>query len=73
MKVEAHKMLKKLRQDNKLTQQQMADICMVELRTYQDYERGQMMPQIKSVVKLVEHFGVSSDYILFGQLEGEKQ
>lgn len=73
MKVEAHKMLKKLRSSNKLTQQQMADICLVELRTYQDYERGQMLPQTKSVVKLVEYFEVSSDWILFGDTEGEKQ
>lgn len=73
MKVEAHKMIKKLRSSNKLTQEQMADICMVELRTYQDYERGQMLPQIKSVVKLVEYFEVSSDYILFGNTEGKVQ
>lgn len=58
------KNLKKIRQKNKLTQPQMADILKISTSTYQYYEYGKRIPSLKVLCKIADFFNVSIDYLL---------
>ena len=53
-----------LRKERGLTQQKMADICDVQLRSYQSYEYKQSYPEVPGLLHLAEFFGVSLDYLM---------
>ncbi|MDR1939829.1 MAG: helix-turn-helix domain-containing protein [Clostridiales bacterium] len=59
--------LKELRQKQKLSQNAMAKILNVTLRSYQYYESNQkaFLPSYNTLIKISEFFNVSIDY-LFG-------
>lgn len=66
------KNLKQLRQANKMTQQEVADILNIQRPTYSRYESGEREPDNKTIIKLCELFNCSLDY-LFGLVNDPKQ
>lgn len=56
--------LKKLRENNNLTQQQMADILNIQRPTYTRYETGERQPDFELLIRIAQHFNVSIDYLL---------
>ena len=56
--------IKELRNEQHLTQNQLADICGVKYRTYQDYEYGKCHPTALGLVFLADYFNVSLDYLM---------
>ena len=56
--------LKELRMERGLKQREMADICGVKLRGYQDYEYAKSYPMVPGLIFLADFFAVSTDYLL---------
>lgn len=56
--------IRELRKERGLKQREMADICGLKLRTYQDYEYGKCYPTVAGLVFLAEYFDVSLDYLM---------
>lgn len=59
--------LKQLRNENRLTQQNVADRLGVKLRTYQYYESDtdkSHRPDLETLVVLADLYGVSVDYLI---------
>lgn len=59
-----YKRLRELREDNDLTQQQIANILKVGLTTYRRWESGERTILTNVVVDLAFFYKVSTDYIL---------
>ena len=57
-------MLKKMREQKKLTQQDVADGINVNSSTYKNYEYGRREPDLETVSKLADFYGVTTDYLL---------
>lgn len=57
-------LLKELREKEGLTQGKMADSLNVPVRTYGSWERGERQPDFDTLVKIADHFNVSTDYLL---------
>ena len=58
------KIIKDLREDNDLTQQEVADFLGTSQTMYARYERGANELPIRHLIKLCKLYNVSSDYIL---------
>ena len=56
--------LKKLREKNKLTQEQLAEKLMVSKTAVSHYEKGLHNPSLETILKLAGLFDVSIDYLL---------
>lgn len=56
--------LKKLRENNNLTQQQMADLFGLQRTTYCRYENGERQPDFELLVDISNHFGTTTDFLL---------
>jgi len=56
--------LRGLRKEQGMTQQQMADVCGIKPRTYQDYEYDKSYPTVAGLIFLADFFHVSTDYLL---------
>ena len=56
--------LRGLRKELDLTQREMADICGVKPRSYQDYEYDKSYPTVAGLIFLADFFEVSADYLL---------
>ena len=61
--------LKKLRQQNKLSQKQVANIIGISDKALSTYETGLRQPPCDIVVSLANVYHVSTDYILGCQVE----
>ena len=48
----------------KFTQQQMADLLHMALRSYQQYEQGLSSPPWENLVKIADVFNVPTDFLL---------
>ena len=55
---------KDIRTSRKLTQQQVADLLGIPLRTYQNYERGINEPDTDMLCKSADNLGVTVDYLV---------
>ena len=55
--------LQELKQARNLMQKDVAAAIGVPLRTYQRYEYGEREPQISTLFKLADFYGVSLDYL----------
>ena len=55
--------IREIREDNALTQQQIADLLHVGQRTYSDYESGKTRIPVDSLLTLAKFYNVSMDYI----------
>jgi len=58
------KVLKGLRKQKKLTQQDLAEIIGVDRVTLARYESGARLPSLEVLIKLADFFEVSVDYLL---------
>lgn len=56
--------MKELRKERNMTQQSMADIFSVKLRTYQGYEYGESYPEVAKLIAIADYFDVSLDYLV---------
>ena len=56
--------IRDLREDNDLTQRQIADFLLCDQSLYSKYERGEREIPLKIIVRLAEYYNVSVDYIL---------
>ena len=55
--------LRGLREDNDLTQKQLADILGTSQTMYARYERGANEMPIRHLIKLAQYYNVSLDYL----------
>ena len=56
--------IRNLREDNDLTQQQIADKLFINRRTYAAYENGVNSMTPETLCKIADIYGVSVDYLL---------
>lgn len=56
--------MKLLRTGHRDSQQKLASILGIALRTYQYYERGEREPTVSVIIALADLYGVSTDYLL---------
>lgn len=56
--------IKDLREDNDLTQAQVADVLMCDQSLYSKYERGERDIPLRLLVILSEYYNVSLDYLV---------
>ena len=56
--------LKELREENNLTQAQIAEYLNIKQNTYSQYEHEKRQLPIDSLIKLAKFYKVSTDYIL---------
>lgn len=58
------KRLRETRMNNGITQQKMADLLNIGLRSYQKYEEGSREPSFNILIQIADIFKVSTDYLL---------
>ncbi len=56
--------LKELRQHNKVSQQELADLLGISTRAWRFYESGDREPNIHGLITLADYFNVSLDYLV---------
>ncbi len=56
--------LRELREDNDLTQKQIANLLGTTQQVYSRYEKGINEMPIRHLITLCKYYGVASDYIL---------
>ncbi|MDL2302214.1 helix-turn-helix transcriptional regulator [Lachnospiraceae bacterium OttesenSCG-928-D06] len=59
--------IKEIREKNKLTQQEYAELLGVKLEVVISWEEGKITPSIDDIIKISSQFNVSTDYILLGR------
>ena len=59
-----YRRIRDLREDNDYTQQQVADILLINRRTYSGYETGTRMIPPEILIGLADLYGVTVDYLL---------
>ncbi len=57
--------IRDLREDNDLTQKQIAEYLMCDQSLYSKYERGDRPLPLEYAYKLADFYGVSIDYLLY--------
>lgn len=62
--MEIHDILKGLREDKDLTQQNIADLLKIGRTMYRRYESGETEIPLRHLKTLCMFYGVSSDYLL---------
>ena len=63
--------LKSLRVEHEISQRQLAEEMKVSNSTIARAEKGESLPDTYTLMVYAEHFGVSTDWILFGKEYGE--
>ncbi|EAD2538970.1 XRE family transcriptional regulator [Listeria monocytogenes] len=56
--------IRSIREDNDITQQQMANLLNVSQNTYSQYETGKIEWTATTLIKIADYFDVSVDYLL---------
>ena len=56
--------IRDLREDNDLTQHQVAEMLMCDQSLYSKYERGEREIPLRLLIILAEYYGVSLDYLV---------
>lgn len=56
--------LKATRQEQKLTQKNLAEYLKIQERAYQNYEYGNREPSLDTLIKIADYFNVSLDYLV---------
>lgn len=59
-----YKRIRDLREDNDLTQKDIAEILKMKQPQYWRYEQGDKDPSTEILIKLADYYGTSIDYIL---------
>lgn len=58
------KILAKLRQERRLTKEQLGQVLCVSAGTISNYEKGVHLPDADKLIMLADYFRVSTDYLL---------
>jgi len=58
------KRLKQYREENGLSQINVAVACGISERAYQNYEAMKKVPRLEILIKIADYFGVSLDYLV---------
>ncbi len=64
MKISFGKRLKELREENYLTQKELAEKLGINAVTYLHYEKEQRQPSLELIADISVFYGVSVDYLL---------
>lgn len=56
--------IKDLREDNDITQKEIAEYLHIKQNTYSQYENGQRQLPIEALIALARFYNTSTDYIL---------
>ena len=56
--------IRDLREDNDLTQKQIADYLMCDQSLYSKYERGEREIPLNLIIKLADYYNVNIDYLV---------
>ena len=56
--------LKDLREDNDITQKQLAEYLHIRQNTYSQYENGQRQVPLDILMKLANYYNVTLDYLV---------
>lgn len=56
--------IRDLREDNDLTQHQIATLLNISQSTYSRYENGELEIPIQTLIKLANHYDTSIDYLV---------
>lgn len=72
MSIKQGEYLKKLRAENKLSQEQLAEKLGLSRQSISKWEQGASTPDIENFAKLAEIYGVSVDSLLKGEPDDEK-
>lgn len=56
--------IRDMREDNDLTQQQIANILLCDQSLYSKYERGEREIPLHLLIKLADYFNTSLDYLV---------
>lgn len=56
--------LKELREENGVSQKQIAEYLSIKQNTYSQYETGKRQLPIELLIKLAQFYNVTTDYIL---------
>lgn len=70
---EVGKRIRKLRETNRLTQEQLAEILKVSPNAVRDYERGKYGISKNVMLIFKKHFCISIDCLLFGESTDQKE
>lgn len=62
--METKEVLKKLRKEKKITQEELAKLLHISRVAYAKYETGENLPPAPNITKIADFYGVSTDYIL---------
>ena len=62
--------LQELKETKKLLQKDAAKALDVPLRTYQRYEHGQQEPQLSTLIRMADFYGVTLDYLAGRSAQG---
>ena len=61
---EFNERLRELREDNDLTQKELAKLINVDQRSLSFYEIGKYEPNIKTIIKIAQILNTTTDYLL---------
>ena len=64
METKISERIRDLRIENKITQGELAEKCLVQQSCVSKWERGATLPDAEMIVKLTKIFKVSADYLL---------
>ena len=70
---ESGKRIATLRKEKGMTQEQLAEKVDVNTTYISDIERGAKFPSLTLFIKIVDALGISSDFILRGEIEAGKK
>ena len=56
--------IRDLREDNDLTQKELAEYLHIKQNTYSQYENGQRQLPLDTLIALAKYYNTSTDYIL---------
>ncbi len=59
-----YEILRELREDNDLTQAQIAKVLGTTQQVYSRYEKGENEMPVRHVIALCKYYGISADYVL---------
>lgn len=64
--------LQKLRERQHRSRKVVSELCGLHPGAIARYERGEVLPDIVSLMALAKYYGVTTDYLLFGGSSGGK-
>lgn len=58
-----NEVIRNLRNENKLSQQELADLLKIDRKTYNRLENGRHEPKLEATITLAKFYNVSLDYL----------